>query len=77
MTGGPAKILVPVDGSSQAEHAVTHAIEMVTLGQAAEIHLLNVQPPLTGGAVTFIDKPTRDAWLARKQCRMSPKPDEC
>lgn len=60
MTGDPSKILVPVDGSSHSERAITHAIEMIKLGQAKELHVLNVQPPLSGQVVAFIDKPTRD-----------------
>ncbi len=60
MTGDPAKILVPVDGSDHSDRAVAHAIEMFKLGQAKELHLLNVQPPLSGQVVAFIDKPTRD-----------------
>jgi nucleotide-binding universal stress UspA family protein len=60
MTGDPSKLLVPVDGSEHALRALRHAIEMVKLGQAGEIHVLNVQPPLSGSVTTFIDKPTRD-----------------
>ena len=60
MTGDPSKVLVPVDGSTHAERAVAFAISLAKLGQAREIHLLNVQPPLTGDVAAFIDKPTRD-----------------
>jgi nucleotide-binding universal stress UspA family protein len=60
MSGDVGKILVPVDGSPHAERAVKQAIAMVRQGQSAELHLLNVQPALTGNVVTFIDKPTRD-----------------
>jgi nucleotide-binding universal stress UspA family protein len=60
MTGKTPKILTPVDGSDNSLRAVRRAIEVTKLGQAGEIHLLNVQPPLPGSVVTFIDKPTRD-----------------
>jgi nucleotide-binding universal stress UspA family protein len=60
MSGDLSKVLVPVDGSSHAERAVRHAIEMHRSGQVRELHLLNVQPALPGHVGTFIDKPTRD-----------------
>jgi nucleotide-binding universal stress UspA family protein len=60
MSGEVGRILVPVDGSAHAERAVKHAVAMARQGQAVELHLLNVQPALTGNVVTFIDKPTRD-----------------
>jgi nucleotide-binding universal stress UspA family protein len=60
MSGDLSKVLVAVDGSEQAERAVRHAIEMHKAGQAREVHLLNVQPALSGNVSTFIDKPTRD-----------------
>jgi nucleotide-binding universal stress UspA family protein len=60
MKGDLSKILVPVDGSPQAERATRHAIEMHRAGQVRELHLLNVQPSLPGHVTSFIDKPTRD-----------------
>lgn len=60
MMGDPTKVLVPVDGSDHADHAVSHAIRLAKLGQALEVHILNVQPPLTGDVASFIAKPTRD-----------------
>jgi nucleotide-binding universal stress UspA family protein len=60
MSGDLSKVLVPVDGSPPAERAVRHAIEMHKIGQVRELHLLNVQPPLSGDVATFVDKPTRD-----------------
>ena len=60
MTADPSRILVAVDGSEHSARAVRHAVELAKLGQANEVHLLNVQPPLTGNVATFIDKPTRD-----------------
>jgi len=60
MSGDVGKILVPVDGSAHSERAVRHVVSLVRQGQKVEVHLLNVQPALTGNVVTFIDKPTRD-----------------
>ena len=60
MSGDLSKVLVPVDGSPQAERAVKHAIGMAKGGQVKALHLLNVQPPLSATVGTFIDKPTRD-----------------
>ena len=60
MTGDPSKLLVPTDGSEHSLRALRRAVEMVKLGHASEVHLLNVQPPLSGSVTTFIDKPTRD-----------------
>lgn len=60
MSGDLSKILVPVDGSSHADRAVRHAIEMHRSGQVRELHLLNIQPALSGHVGAFIDKPTRD-----------------
>lgn len=60
MSGDLSKVLVPIDGSSHSERAVRHAIEMHRTGQVRELHVLNVQPALSGNVGTYIDKPTRD-----------------
>lgn len=60
MSGDLSKVLVPVDGSPVAERAVRHAIAVAKAGQVRDLHLLNVQPPLSGDVAEFIDKPTRD-----------------
>jgi nucleotide-binding universal stress UspA family protein len=48
------RILVPVDGSDVALRALGHAIRMVRLIGEAEIHLVNVQPPVSGSVGTFV-----------------------
>jgi len=48
------RILVPSDGSENAERAVRHAIGLRDLGATVEIHLLNVQPPVRGVAASLI-----------------------
>ncbi|HZV97432.1 MAG TPA: universal stress protein [Methylophilaceae bacterium] len=39
-------ILLPVDGSEQSLRAVKHAISSIKEGLAADIHVINVQPPI-------------------------------
>lgn len=48
------RILVPVDGSAVALRALGHAMRLVRLIGEAEIHLLNIQPPLTGSVSAFV-----------------------
>ncbi len=55
-------ILVPVDGSANAERAVKHAIEIGKACQTAEIHLLNVQPPVRGDVSTFVGGSAIENW---------------
>ena len=51
----PGLILVPVDGSKNADRAVREAIELARRDGDA-IHLLNVQPPVSAAISTFIGK---------------------
>jgi nucleotide-binding universal stress UspA family protein len=48
------RILVPVDGSDEALRALEHAIRMARMIGEAEIHLVNVQPPISGSVGTFV-----------------------
>jgi nucleotide-binding universal stress UspA family protein len=48
------KTLVPVDGSERALEAVRHVIKLIRDAQELDVHLLNVQPPLTGDVVAFV-----------------------
>ena len=53
------KLLVAVDGSECAARAVNYAVNRIRQSGApdqSELHLLNVQTPLTGRASTFVDK---------------------
>lgn len=56
------KILLPVDGSANSERAVKYVIELVESCQAFEIHLLNVQPPVSGDVSTFVGKQSIEDW---------------
>lgn len=49
-------ILVAVDGSAVSDRAVRHAVDLISAGLAAELHLLNVQPNLGGAISTFVSK---------------------
>jgi nucleotide-binding universal stress UspA family protein len=50
------KILVPVDGSESSARAVGHLVKIVAwYKDPPEIHLLNVQHPLSGDVGRFLD----------------------
>lgn len=51
-----SKMLIPVDGSANSERAVKHAISLIKAGHSAEVHLLNVQPPISGDVSSFVGK---------------------
>ena len=50
------KILVPVDGSSNSRHAVRHVLGEFRSNPEMDIHLLNVQPPLSRYVTRFVDR---------------------
>ena len=54
-------ILVAVDGSDTSDRAVGHAVDLISAGLAAELHLLNVQPNLGGAIATFVSRDQIDA----------------
>jgi nucleotide-binding universal stress UspA family protein len=49
-------ILVAVDGSDCSDRAVQYALRLVAAGLSTELHLLNVQPNLSGGVSTFVSR---------------------
>ena len=51
------RILVPVDGSPSADHAVKHVIAILKTRGNAEVHLLHVQPPLVQRDIVDIASP--------------------
>ena len=56
------KILVPVDGSPNSQHAVRHVIRQFTKNPALEVHLLNVQAPFSKHIAEFVSKKNRDSF---------------
>ena len=50
------KVLVPVDGSSNSQHAVRHVLREFKSNPAMDIHLLNVQPPFSRYITRFVDR---------------------
>ncbi len=54
-------ILVPVDGSPNSDRAVRHAITLLK-GGLGTLHVLNVQPALSGATRTFVRKADIDAF---------------
>ena len=54
-------ILVPVDGSENSDRAVRHAITLLK-GGAGKLHVLNVQPSLSGATRTFVRKSDIDSY---------------
>lgn len=51
--------LIAVDGSGASLHAVDHAIsEAVSRTEKPQVHLLNVQAPLSGDITRFVDGKT-------------------
>jgi len=60
--GGSAatRVLVPVDRSPNARHAVRHVIEQSKAGLPIELHLLNVQPPFSRHGAQSAARRSRD-----------------
>ena len=56
------KVLVPVDGSHNAHHAVRHVIGEYRNGGITEVHLLNVQTPFSKHVAQFVSRKARDSY---------------
>ena len=56
------RILIPVDGSAHARKAIEHALAIVAKDPTAEVHLLNVQPPVRGGAASLVSQSDLDGY---------------
>jgi YjbE family integral membrane protein len=54
------RILVPVDGSRNAEYALRQVVNSYLADPALEVHLLNVQAPFSRRVAQFVRKKTRD-----------------
>lgn len=53
------RILVPVDGSRNATLAARHVAQAFARDPALEVHLLNVQPPLSWHVARFVSRKSR------------------
>jgi len=51
------KFLLPIDGSASSERAAAYVVKTWP-HQNAELHILNVQPPLTGDIASFVPADT-------------------
>ena len=56
------RVLIPVDGSRNAQQAVRHVVKDYMKNNELEIHLLNVQPPFSRHVASFVRKRDRDAY---------------
>jgi nucleotide-binding universal stress UspA family protein len=56
------KVLVPVDGSPNAMHAVRHVIDEYIKKSDFEVHLLNVQPPFSRHIARFVSRADRASY---------------
>jgi nucleotide-binding universal stress UspA family protein len=60
------KILVPVDTSSASRYAIKHVIHRVWTGEALDIHMIHVQPPLSRYVARFVAKRNREAYYVER-----------
>ena len=61
------KVLVPIDGSANALHAVDIAIKAIAEGRSLVVHLLNVQPQIVSGhARMYLKKDLIDEYYAEE-----------
>ena len=58
------KVLVPVDGSSNSMYAVRHVMKEFAKHRAIDIHLLNVQAPLSRHVSQFVSRKNRASFHA-------------
>lgn len=56
------KVLVPIDGSVHALHAVDIVLKQIADGRPLEVHLLNVQAQIPGRARAFLSKDVVDEY---------------
>ncbi len=56
------RILLPVDGSTNSQSAVRHVVTRFMEDSSMEVHLLNVQPPLSRHVARVIRRGDREAW---------------
>jgi nucleotide-binding universal stress UspA family protein len=64
------KVLVPVDGSVNAQHAIDTVLKQLAEGRDLEVHLLNVQPQiLSGHAKMYLKKDVIDDYYQEEAAK--------
>ena len=58
----PLRVLIPCDGSEPSGRAVAHAVGLAGRGLPIEIHVLNVQPAVRGGAASLVSPRDRESY---------------
>ena len=56
MSGEPMSILLPYDGSPNADRALQFALGLAKAAPGARIELVNAQPPVGGAVSMFVNK---------------------
>lgn len=56
------KVLVPLDGSENANRVLDHLMKLRALSGELDIHLLNVQIPIDGHARSFVNHDELETW---------------
>ncbi|AYH42159.1 universal stress protein [Azoarcus sp. DN11] len=56
------KVLVPLDGSENANRVLDHLMKLRAASGELDIHLLNVQIPVDGHARSFVSRDNLEAW---------------
>ena len=56
------KVLIPVDGSRNCQHAVRHVIGEYRKNSGLEVHLLHVQTPLSKHVAQFVTRKNRETY---------------
>ena len=56
MTGEPLRILLPYDGSANAERALQFALALAQAAPGSRLELVNVQIPVGGAVAAFVNK---------------------
>ncbi|NMF90325.1 universal stress protein [Aromatoleum petrolei] len=56
------KVLVPLDGSENANRVLDHLMKLRALSGELDLHLLNVQVPIDGHARSFVSHDDLETW---------------
>ena len=62
MSAPKISFIIPVDGSLPSQHATQYVVDAIKNSQQADVHLLNVQPSLSGSVSHVVGKETVDSY---------------